>query len=154
MCLGNICRSPLAEAIFNDLLRQEELDSRVLCDSAGTSDYHIGKLPDERTLEVVNQKGLSLEHRARQFTKEDFRSFDYIVAMDESNLFDIKALATKGNDDKQQLFLMREFDDTPGDTNVPDPYWGGDRGFFEVHDILLRSCSNLLRFIKSKQDIQ
>lgn len=153
VCLGNICRSPLAEAVFNDLLQKEGLQDQISCDSAGTSNYHIGSPPDERTLDVVRQKGLSLEHLGRQFAKQDFRDFEYIIAMDGSNLRDIKALEQEKGEKQYQLFLIREFDDTPDDKDVPDPYWGGDRGFLDVHDILLRSCQNLLDYIKKEHKI-
>ena len=153
VCLGNICRSPMAEAIFNKLIEDEGLGKDITCDSAGTSDYHIGKQPDERTLEVVQQKGLSLDHHGRQFGKPDFEDFDYIVAMDRNNLDNIKKLEEGAADRSYKLFLMREFDNSPGDQNVPDPYWGGDRGFLDVHDIVLRSCQNLLKYIKQDQNI-
>lgn len=148
VCLGNICRSPMAEAVFNDLLKKDGLDDSISADSAGTSDYHIGSPPDERTLEVVRLKGLSLDHLGRQLASQDFEEFDYIIAMDESNLANIRDLEKKAGDNKYQLFLMRAFDDSPGDMNVPDPYWGGERGFLDVHEIVLRSCQNLLDYIK------
>lgn len=153
VCLGNICRSPLAEAVFDDLLKKGGLEERISSDSAGTSDYHIGSPPDERTLDVVRQKGLSLDHLGRQFGYQDFKDFHYIIAMDESNLRNIKALEEETGEKPYKLFLMREFDDSPGDMNVPDPYWGGDRGFLDVHEIVLRSCQNLLDYIKEEHKL-
>ena len=152
VCLGNICRSPLAEAVFNGLLRDKGLEKAISCDSAGTSDYHIGEAADVRTLEVVREKKLNLEHHARQFLSHDFSSFDYIIAMDESNLANIKTL---GKDQKAtyKLFMMREFDTDTSDTNVPDPYWGGDRGFFKVYNILYRSCQNFLDYLKKEHSL-
>jgi protein-tyrosine phosphatase len=153
VCLGNICRSPLAEAVFNDLLQQEGLQDRVSCDSAGTSDYHLGEPPDKRTLDVIRKKNLSVDHLGRQFGPEDFVEFDYIIAMDAKNLDDIRKLESARQEGGYQLFLMREFDDEPADLNVPDPYWGGDRGFLEVHDIVLRSGRNLLDYIKKEHSL-
>lgn len=153
VCLGNICRSPLAEAVFNHLVQQEGLEDKIVCDSAGTSDYHLGAPPDQRTLDLVEQKKLRLDHVGRQFTSKDFDHFNYIIAMDESNLANIRRLEETGRSTSYQLFLMREFDDTLAEMNVPDPYWGGDRGFLEVHDIVSRSGKNLLKHIMKEHQL-
>lgn len=86
VCLGNICRSPLAEAIFNQKIKNMGLEKKFLCDSAGTSDFHIGELPDERTINCAFRYGLPISHRGRQINRTDFRDFDYIVAMDDNNM--------------------------------------------------------------------
>lgn len=153
VCLGNICRSPLAEAVFNRLIQREGLDDVIACDSAGTSDYHLGEPPDRRTLDVIQKKGLDIEHLGRQFIREDFLGFDYIIAMDESNLANIRKLEDTQREGSYSLFLMREFEDDAYDLNVPDPYWGGDNGFLEVHDIVLRSGKNLLDYIKKEHQL-
>jgi len=153
VCLGNICRSPLAEAVFNYLLQQEGLDNKIACDSAGTSDYHLGEPPDQRTLNVVQQKKLRVDHVGRQFRFEDFERFDYIVAMDERNLANIRLMEDTDRRNFYQLFLMREFDDSSADLNVPDPYWSGNRGFLDVHDIVLRSGKNLLNHIRKEHQL-
>ena len=153
VCLGNICRSPLAEAVFNHLVQQEGLEDKIVCDSAGTSDYHLDAPPDQRTLDVVEQKKLRIDHVGRQFTSKDFEHFDYIIAMDESNLANIRRLEKTGCSTSYQLFLMREFDNSPDDLNVPDPYWGGDRGFLDVHDIVSRSGKNLLNHIRKEHQL-
>ncbi|MFP4094179.1 MAG: low molecular weight protein-tyrosine-phosphatase [Cyclobacteriaceae bacterium] len=149
VCLGNICRSPMAEAVFNALLSRDGLEDKISSDSAGTSDYHIGSRPDPRTMDVVQEKKLQLDHLARQFSSEDFEGFDYIIAMDQSNRNNILSLTTD-DEVKKKVFLMREFEDNADALDVPDPYWSERNGFIEVHDILLRSCRNLLDYIKKE----
>lgn len=146
VCLGNICRSPLAESVFNKLIEKENLEKKIMCDSAGTSDYHIGEAPDRRTVEVALQNKLKIDHLGRQFSVQDFSDFDYIIAMDRSNLEHIKSLLPDPYAHGQKLFLMREFDDHE-ESDVPDPYWSGQQGFIDVHRILFRSCKNLLNHI-------
>lgn len=153
VCLGNICRSPMAEAVFNQLLKEEDLHDLIQCDSAGTSDYHIGEAPDRRTLEVVKDQGMTLQHRGRQFIAEDFDAFDYIIAMDEDNKKNILRLEHLSTSKKYQVFLMREFEERPSDLNVPDPYWSGQDGFVEVYHILRNSSRNLLELIRREHQI-
>jgi protein-tyrosine phosphatase len=153
VCLGNICRSPLAEAVFNDLLQKEGLKDKIYCDSAGTSDYHIGALPDQRTLEVIKEKSLHIDHQARQFGPGDFQNFDYIIAMDQSNHTNIRKLEKDRQQRPYKIFLMREFEDGTESMDVPDPYWSGKDGFIEVHDILLEACRNLLDYIKKEHQL-
>jgi protein-tyrosine phosphatase len=90
VCLGNICRSPMAEGIFKKLVDENKLNNKITCDSAGTSDYHIGELPDYRMQQTAQKHGIELTHKARQLSKKDFSTFDYIIAMDESNFTHIK----------------------------------------------------------------
>ncbi|MEM9832145.1 MAG: low molecular weight protein-tyrosine-phosphatase [Bacteroidota bacterium] len=147
VCLGNICRSPMAEAVFNGLIRQHGLEGLIESDSAGTSDYHIGEPPDPRTLDVVRKYQLELNHQGRQFTTGDFGKFDYILAMDESNLSNIRRKSpTSVSQDR--VFLMREFDEQADSQGVPDPYWSGEDGFEEVYQILHRSCQNFIDYLK------
>lgn len=143
VCLGNICRSPLAEGVFNQLLAQKKLDHLFLVDSAGTASYHTGKLPDERSRRVAKQNGFELTHKARTFTANDFEQFDFIVVMDKNNEYDVNKKRPVGN--KTPVLLMRSFDN-PQATEVPDPYYGDYADFEEVYAILERSCS---RFIDS-----
>ena len=89
VCLGNICRSPLAEGVFNSLIEARGLSNKIQCDSAGTGGWHVGELPDGRTIDVAQRHGIELSHRGRKFSREDFKLFDYIVAMDHDNLQDI-----------------------------------------------------------------
>ncbi|QSE97680.1 low molecular weight protein-tyrosine-phosphatase [Fulvivirga lutea] len=143
VCLGNICRSPLAEGLAIKLSKELGVEKKVEFDSCGTSNYHIGEKPDKRTIENAEENGLKLNHKARQFDKADFREFDYIIAMDQANLSNIKKLDQEGQfDDK--LYLMREFDNEDKGADVPDPYFGGPKGFQEVYDILERSVQKFL----------
>lgn len=140
VCLGNICRSPLGEAIFNSKVK--ELGYAWVSDSAGTAAYHIGKNPDPRSIAVVLAHNIPIKHKARQFVKEDIEAFDYVLAMDQSNFNDMKQ--TIGGD-RENLFLLREFDSLAmGDLDVPDPYYGGDEGFEEVFQMVSRSVDELI----------
>ena len=149
VCLGNICRSPVAESVFNGLIQQEGLADQIQSDSAGTSDYHIGELPDPRTIDIVKKYHLTSSHRGRQFTTDDFLDFDYILAMDQNNLENIKRLLPS-EDAEHRIFLMRDFDDQGRGEDVPDPYWSKADGFENVYQLLLRSCKNFISFLKEE----
>ncbi|GAB3232226.1 low molecular weight phosphotyrosine protein phosphatase [Algoriphagus aestuariicola] len=148
VCLGNICRSPLAEAIFNHKIQALGLSRKFKSDSAGTSDYHIGELPDERTIQCAQRKGLKINHRGRQVNRTDFRDFDYIIAMDESNLTNLESLKEKFNFPEKEVYLMRDFVTGWEGMPVPDPYYGGEEGFDEIYHILDASIESFLRKIK------
>lgn len=153
VCLGNICRSPLAEAVFRDLVRREGLEDRFDVDSAGTSSYHTGEFPDARTVETAQRRGLSIEHAARQIQDEDLERFRYVIAMDASNLGRIEGLAA-GLESDAELHLLRAFDATAGDDlEVPDPYFGGPGGFEEVHDMVERASRGLLGHIRAQHGL-
>ncbi len=144
VCLGNICRSPLAQGVFQDLVNQEKLDQKIIVTSAGTGGWHIGDLPDERI------KGIHLESRARQFQSADFNRFNLVLAMDHSNLVRLEEIAPS-NLPPEKLMLFRSFDpECNGDQDVPDPYYGGAKGFEEVYYMVERSCPSLLEYIKSR----
>lgn len=147
VCLGNICRSPLAEGVFLHLLEEEGLASRYRVDSAGTGAWHVGNLPDPRSREVASRNGITLPSRARQVEDRDFREFDLVVAMDRSNLGDLESLKARVGGDAR-LVLMRDFDPDPGDGQVPDPYYGGPDGFDRVFDMVLRSARGLLEHLE------
>ncbi|MGW8122111.1 low molecular weight protein-tyrosine-phosphatase [Roseivirga echinicomitans] len=149
VCLGNICRSPLAEAVFRAKVIERGLASVFTIDSCGTANYHIGKQPDERTLQNARQNGVDLNHQARQFSVNDFYDFDYIIPMDDSNAQNIARLAPKNS--HAEVYLMRGFDDTALNADVPDPYYGGEEGFQNVFEIINRSTEGLLNFILDKQ---
>jgi protein-tyrosine phosphatase len=153
VCLGNICRSPLAEAIFNDIIIKNNLQEKIICDSCGTAAYHVGDMPDRRTIKVANLHGIKIDHRGRQLSKNDFTEFDYIIAMDKYNYQDIKNLEEKVNNSKSKVFLMREFDTDNYKADVPDPYYGDDKDFKEVFDILNISCNNFFEFIKRENNL-
>ncbi len=146
VCLGNICRSPLAEGVLRHLGEEDGLDLRV--DSAGTGAWHVGEPPDPRSVEVAARNGITLEGRARRLEPDDLDDFDYVIAMDRSNLAHIEALRGRRGG-RASIHLLREFDPEAGDGDreVPDPYYGGPRGFDTVFDMVHRSCVALLRRI-------
>ncbi|WP_207061098.1 low molecular weight protein-tyrosine-phosphatase [Motiliproteus sp. SC1-56] len=143
VCLGNICRSPTAHGVFLRLIEEAGLEGRVAVDSAGTAAYHIGKAPDPRTREAAVRRGYDLSAlRARQVEPEDFQRFDYILAMDNSNLADLRDLAPAGGRARVQLFL--EFAGSGAPSEVPDPYYGGADGFDQVLDLVEGAARGLL----------
>jgi protein-tyrosine phosphatase len=147
VCLGNICRSPLAEAIFKEKVKQAGLEKWIEADSCGTSNYHIGGSPDPRTIANATKNGISIDHCGRQLDIEDLEKFDFILAMDKSNYKNILALAgSEAYQDK--VMLMRDFDPLAKGGEVPDPYHGGEQGFQEVFDILDRSMASFLEHLK------
>jgi protein-tyrosine phosphatase len=146
VCLGNICRSPLAEAIFKDKLAKRGLTEAIEADSCGTSNYHIGGAPDDRTLHNALKNGVSIHHKARQLSPDDLTRFDFIVAMDKSNHKNILSL-NEAAEHTSKIMLMRSFDPEVGD-EVPDPYYGGEQGFQEVFDILDRSTEAFLNYLE------
>lgn len=143
VCLGNICRSPLAEGLAKKVAADLNVED-VYFDSCGTSNYHIGDQPDARTVANAKENGLILNHKARQFEKKDFREFDYILAMDNSNLGNIKILDMT-NEFGDKVGLMRDYDDEAPGADVPDPYFGGPKGFQNVYDILERSVTKFIK---------
>ncbi len=146
VCLGNICRSPMAEGILAHLVKERGLIQSIELDSAGTGAYHIGSNPDIRAQEVCLSNGITLSHNARQVNRMDFDAFDYIVAMDTSNYDTLKKIAPHN-----RLYLMRAFDPlAQSDLNVPDPYYGGIQGFHEVYEMLYRSGNSLLDHIEKE----
>jgi protein-tyrosine phosphatase len=153
VCLGNICRSPSAENIMNHLIEQAGLSDRILCDSAGTSSYHIGSPPDQRMSAAAAAKLLiKLRGRARQFKKSDFQDFDLILAMDRENYQDILSLDQTGQYD-HKVRLMCDFCSRHTLKEVPDPYYGGLEGFNQVIDLLVDACEGLLTYVTSQQSI-
>lgn len=148
VCLGNICRSPLAEGIFNKLIRDADLQDNIFCDSAGTSGWHIGEQPDERAIENALTHQLQLDHKARQLSVQDLRDFDYVLAMDAKNHQDISKLDDGTEKFNYKLFHMREFEEEVVDIlDVPDPYYGEENGFEEVYQILTRTLGRFLDYL-------
>jgi len=143
VCLGNICRSPLAEGVFRALARERGVEDLFEIDSAGVSGYHAGSPPDRRSAETARRRGVELTGRSRQLTAGDLRRFDWVIAMDEENLAAIRALEQRAGG-SARVHRLREWDPEPTGLDVPDPYYGGPRGFDEVHDIVERSCASLL----------
>jgi protein-tyrosine phosphatase len=153
VCLGNICRSPLAEGVFRQVVEESDLGAEFEIDSAGTSAWHIGSSPDPRTVEVARRRGLMLEHAARQVTRADLDHYDFVVVMDQSNLTRVRALVEQAGGHRAEIVLLRHFDaEAAGELEVPDPYFGGPDGFEDVHDMVERACRGLLEHIRSRTD--
>ena len=150
VCLGNICRSPIAEGVMRQLLREDgEWAHDVVVDSAGIGHWHEGEAPDRRTRHVCEQEGFRLDgQRARQIRAADFGRFDLILAMDEDNLRKLRELAPP--DCPARLGLLREYD-PHGPGNVPDPYYGNARDFQEVFDLVIRCCERLRDTLRAER---
>ncbi|MBI4388864.1 MAG: low molecular weight phosphotyrosine protein phosphatase [Nitrospinae bacterium] len=150
VCLGNICRSPLAQGLFARLVAAEGLAGRVHIESAGTGDWHVGKLPDSRMQATANKNGLHLTSRARQFRRDDFDRFDLVLAMDRSNQAELTRMCAPETA-REKLKLFRSFDPQGnGGLDVPDPYYGGNDGFDEVFQIVQRACPEILKHLKTR----
>ena len=140
VCLGNICRSPIAEGILKH--KTKNLD--VVVDSAGTASYHIGNLPDSRSIEIANKNGIDLtDQRARQFSEKDFDNFDKIYAMDTHNYANIISLARTQSDREKVDVILNELNPESYDS-VPDPYYGDGNGFHIVYDMLDKACDRIV----------
>ena len=136
VCLGNICRSPLAEGI----LQHKTKNTNIFVDSAGTASYHIGKLPDSRSIEIANKYGIDLSNqRARQFSEKDYDNFDKIYAMDTHNYASIISISRNDNDRNKVELILNEINQKSCDS-VPDPYYGEGDGFQKVYDMLDKAC--------------
>ena len=143
VCLGNICRSPMAEAIFIHKIKQKGLEDHFEVDSCGTSNYHIGDNADQRTIATAKLNGVDMQHCVRQLTASDLETYDYIVAMDQSNLKNILQLATTPSQ-REKVFLMRTYDEHGMGEEVPDPYYGNEKHFQNVYEILNRSIDKFI----------
>ena len=150
VCLGNICRSPTAHGVFEKKVENAGVEHLVEIDSAGTGGWHIGKKPDSRAISAAKQRGYELTHlRARQATQRDFGQFDLILAMDESNLYDLKSLKPDNFPGTLDLFLS--YGSQTEYQEVPDPYYGGNKGFDLVLDLIEDACDGLLESILQNQ---
>ena len=148
VCLGNICRSPAAEAIFINLLEKKGLTDGFIVDSAGTGSWHIGKKADSRMRIAAERRDINILSRARQITTEDFEAFNYILAMDDSNFRNIRDLKSRTSSTKSaSIKKIQNFRSIFNEQEVPDPYFGGDEGFDHVLDILEDSVSGFLASI-------
>ena len=144
VCLGNICRSPTAEAVMRKLIFDAGLENAFELDSAGTGSWHVGARPDPRTREAGETRGLKVDGSARQFRAADFDRFDHVIALDRSNRKNLLALA-RNDAHRAKVQLLRDFDEASDpDSDVPDPYYGGADGFAEVIDICDAACRGLL----------
>ena len=149
VCMGNICRSPTAQGVFERLVREAQLEHRILIDSAGTHAYHVGNAPDARATEAAARRGVDLSvQRARRIEAGDFVQFDYVLAMDHSNLEDLTAICPESHRGKLRLFLS--FADRADVIEVPDPYYGGAQGFERVLDLVEEGARGLLQEIQQQ----
>ena len=145
VCLGNICRSPAAEGVFLHLLKQRGLSERFVVDSAGTGGWHVGNPADRRMQAAANRRGIDLPSRARQICLDDFSSFDLVLTMDDDNLAAVRGLAQEaGAGATTTITPMLHYARNFSETEVPDPYYGGEAGFEHVLDLLEDACANLL----------
>lgn len=149
VCLGNICRSPLAEAIFKHKIREKGLETRVEVSSCGTANYHIGDTPDPRTIKNALKNGVVIDHLGRQLCNRDLEEYDFILAMDKSNHANILRLANAQHY-SDKIKLMRSFDLKPSGEEVPDPYYGDEAGFQHVFDVLSHSIDSFINFLESE----
>ena len=148
VCMGNICRSPTAEGVFRHHVSQAGLERSVIVDSAGTHAYHVGEPPDRRAMAAAERRGVSLQGiRARRVVEQDFERFDYVIAMDEDNLLQLKNQASPEHHIKLRLFLEYS---SGREREVPDPYYGGAAGFERVLDLVEDASRGLLETLSKR----
>ena len=153
VCLGNICRSPLAEAVFRHLVEERGWADRFDIDSAGTSGWHRGAPPDARSAGTARRRGIEVTGASRKVVAADLRRFHYVIAMDEENLDTLRELQASAGG-TAQVRRLREFEPRAASLDVPDPYYGGPRGFEDVHDIVERGCAGLLAYIAAEHGLR
>lgn len=152
ICLGNICRSPAAEGIFQKMVDEQGLSSQFLIDSAAIGPWHIGDLPDSRMRRCGVRHGYNFNSRARQFSTADFDCFDLIIGMDHDNLRAIRA-KSRDKDDEQKIRLLADYlRHHPTYATIPDPYYGGDKDFELVIELLEDACEGLLLEVRQKKN--
>lgn len=150
VCLGNICRSPMAEAVFRHLVERENISNKIKVDSGGTGGWHIDEVPHIGTRKVLDKQKISYSGmKARQVSKNDWNDFDYIIAMDDQNIKDLQKFNTQ-NEDVVVAKLM-DFVDKPKEQEVPDPYYTGN--FDYTYELVSEGCTNLPQYIKEKHNI-
>lgn len=149
VCLGNICRSPTAEAVMAHLVSRSELVDVVVVESAGTGGWHAGQKADGRARSEARRRGITMDGTARKFTRGDFARFDLVLAMDAQNADDLRRLAPDAAA-REKVLLLRRFDPSVGaDLDVPDPYYGGSEGFEDVFDMVEAACRGLLDHVRT-----
>ena len=148
--MGNICRSPTAEGVFRSKVAEAGLEDRIHIDSAGTHAYHVGNPPDQRAQNAASKRGFDLSsQRARRVASEDFEKFDLVVAMDSDNHDELEAICPPGYEDRLHMFL--KFARYSDETEVPDPYYGGGRGFETVLDLIEDASEGLLQHLQQQK---
>jgi protein-tyrosine phosphatase len=147
VCLGNICRSPLAEAILKHKVKSLGLENQFEIQSSGTADYHVGEDPDPRTLQVAKERGVSIDHKGQQFKRYQLEDFDYIIVMDAQNLLEVTRVAGYHSN---KMIKMRYYDPGHQNENVPDPWYGSFEDFEDCFDLLDRCCDQLLNNLINK----
>jgi len=149
VCMGNICRSPTAEGIFRHIINEKNIADDFITDSAGTHAYHVGEPPDSRAQETAQSRGIDLSDlKGRRVSEEDFDKFDYVLAMDKDNYAVLQDMCPSSK--KHQLKLFLDFARDLGFDEVPDPYYGGTKGFEKVFDMLENASHGLIEHIQSK----
>lgn len=152
VCMGNICRSPMAHGYFEQVVREAGLQDRIEVDSAGTHAYHVGEPPDRRAQQTAGRRGVDLSgQRARKALREDFSRFDYVLAMDRDNYALLAGLCPPGEEHRLRLFL--EFAPQLAEREVPDPYYGGEAGFERVFGMIEAAAQGLLADIRRRHDL-
>jgi len=147
VCLGNICRSPMAEAVFKDFLIKMGRSDEFIIKSCGSGSWHIGQNADPRTLKCLNDNGLNFQHLVSQINTQDLLDYDYLVAMDKNNYRDLQDMVSESDNNlKEKIIMFRSFDGG-SDSDVPDPYYGDEQGFQEVFEIVSNGCPGLLNYI-------
>jgi protein-tyrosine phosphatase len=153
VCLGNICRSPIAEGVLRQKVQQAGLSDLIHVASAGTGDWHVGEAPDHRMTAAAQRRGVDISHqRAQQVGLRHLAEYDLVLVMDQQNLENTRRLDPEGAH-HPRIRLFREFDPSPGDRQVPDPYYGGKDGFDHVLDIVERTSEALLRELREEHGL-
>lgn len=153
VCLGNICRSPAAEAVLKKNLQDENLQDKIYIDSAGTAGYHVGESPDPRMIGYAAKRGYNVDHTTRKFNPaKDFIKFDYIITMDNENFEEVKS-HDNVNKFSHKIFRMADFCRNIKVDEVPDPYYEGEKGFNNVLDILEDGCKGILEKLKNENHL-
>lgn len=154
ICMGNICRSPLAHGVLQRLVEEANLQDKIVVDSAGTHFYHIGCSPDERSIAVADSFGLDIStQKARQLIPADFETFDYLIVMDKRNLRDAKSMAPTPELAKKLTLFMSYSQDAFTETDIPDPYHDGDDGFRHVYNLVASASKGFLATLRQEQGL-
>lgn len=154
VCMGNICRSPTAHALMEQIVDEHDLSDRIVIESSGTHAYHVGEQPDKRAQATASSRGLAMSHlRAQKIAINDYDRFDWIVAMDDDNLTLIEYYAPDNHDANCCLLMNFSSNHYQGQNFVPDPYYGGDKGFDDVFDMVEDACRGFLKHVIDSESV-